>query len=173
MERKYEMKKMLISVICLMFVVFFSCCNANGDKTEDPKSEPETPEVYLELQEKYKAFHDAGLSFAERMESELNYMFPDCEKYEFAVSDIDGNGSEEMLVKCLDPNDFFKDMVFDLYTLDEEGKPVLVFAGAERDRYYATENADIFRHEGSNSAFDSFSGLEKYENGEMVEEITK
>ena len=167
------MKKKLICVICLMFVVFVSCCNANGNKPEEPKPEPETPEVYSELQNKYQDFHDAGFSMAERMESELNYMFPDCEKYEFTVSDLDGDGSEEMLIKCLDPNDFFKDMVFDLYTLDKEGKPVLVFAGAERNRYYSTENANIFRHEGSNSAFDSFSCLEKYENGAMVEESAK
>lgn len=164
------MKKKLISVICLLFVVFITCCNANGNKPQETKSDTEIPEVYLELQEKYKAFHDAGLPMAERMESELNYMFPDCEKYEFAVSDIDGDGNEELFVKCMDPNDFFKDMVFDLYTLDEEGKPELVFAGAERNRYYSTENANIFRHEGSNSASDSFRCLEKYENGEMVAE---
>lgn len=71
---------------------------------------------------------------------ELSYMYrrnTDLAEVGFALMDLDGNGTEELILGWID-NDF----VYDVYTLSE-GQAVHILAGHERNTYFLCENAMI------------------------------
>ncbi|MGN1031647.1 MAG: hypothetical protein ACI4PQ_08600 [Butyricicoccaceae bacterium] len=126
-------------------------------------------EYYTALSEKWDA--------AELMEKELNYMVADChhgqplEEIGYAIIDLNGDGTEELLIGSKVEDDFFGKMIFSLYTLDtaRDNAPMLVFDSSERDRYYyAGENR--FAHLGANSAEDSFNTTARFENGKILDQ---
>lgn len=80
----------------------------------------------------------------------------------FYVNDLDNDGTPELLFGENYPGS--KGTVFyDLYTI-KDGELVHVFDGWDRSRYYLCENGGI-AHEGSSSAFESFTSLNYYANG--------
>ena len=80
----------------------------------------------------------------------------------FYVVDLDKNDTPELLLGEYQPS--MKAPVFyDLYTI-KDGELVHVFDGWDRSRYYLCENGEI-AHEGSNSAFNSFTSMSYYEDG--------
>ena len=82
----------------------------------------------------------------------------------FYVADLDGNGTPELLLGEFQAG--MKAPVFyDMYTI-KNNEPVHVFDGWDRSRYYLCENGGI-AHEGSNSAFNSFTSLNYYTDGEL------
>ena len=94
-------------------------------------------------------------------------LYVDCGKVGFDLKDLDGDGTPELIIAAEAEDDFFGKMIFALYAL-KDGAFEQVFASAERDRYYyAGEN--LFAHEGSSGAADSFETTEKYENGVMID----
>ena len=71
---------------------------------------------------------------------ELSYMYrwnTDLAEVGFALMDLDGNGTEELILGWID-NDF----VYDVYTISE-GQAVHILAGHERNSYFLCENAMI------------------------------
>lgn len=53
----------------------------------------------------------------------------------YALLDLNGDGAEELIIGAISGDAYVEEMVFDLYTL-EDGKPVQVFAGQERNSLY-------------------------------------
>lgn len=50
--------------------------------------------------------------------------------------DIDGNGTEELLIGASSEDTFFNGMVFALYTMDDNGAAQLIVTSEERNRFY-------------------------------------
>lgn len=82
----------------------------------------------------------------------------------FYVTDLDNDGTPELLFGENIP-DSTETVFYDLYTI-KDGKLVQVFNGWDRSRYYLCENGGI-AHEGSSSAFESFTSLNYYTDGEL------
>ena len=82
----------------------------------------------------------------------------------FYVEDLDLNGTPELLFGINEPM-MNRTGFYDLYTI-KDGELISVFSGGERSRYYLTENGPIL-HEGSNSAFNSFTSLSSYKDGKL------
>ena len=91
--------------------------------------------------------------------------FGGAENAGFYVTDLDGDGTPELFLGEFQPG--MKAPVFyDMYTL-KNGEPVHVFDGWDRSRYYLCENGEI-AHEGSNSAFNSFTSISNYVDGGLL-----
>ncbi|MBQ6520936.1 MAG: hypothetical protein IJI14_19700 [Anaerolineaceae bacterium] len=82
----------------------------------------------------------------------------------FYVADLDNNGTPEMLFGEFHPG-MNAPVLYDMYTIKND-ELVHVFDGWDRSRYYLCENGGI-AHEGSSSAFNSFTSLNYYTDGEL------
>ena len=82
----------------------------------------------------------------------------------YAVTDIDGDSVMELLIGFTDEKNA---MILDLFTLDKEGKAILVFRSAERDSYDFIGNS-MFSEHGSSSASDSFDAYYTYSEGSLI-----
>ena len=90
--------------------------------------------------------------------------FGGAENAGFYIADLDSDGTPELLLGEFQSG--MKAPVFyDLYTL-KDGEPVHVFDGWDRSRYYLCENGEI-AHEGSSSAFNSFTSISNYADGRL------
>ena len=76
----------------------------------------------------------------------------------YAVMDLDGDGTEELLIADATEDQKMEGIVFDVWTL-VDGQPVLLLRGWDRYRLYLTAQDERgsygFYREGSSSAFDS------------------
>ena len=132
------------------------------------------PEPYASVIGQYHTALKNGWDAAQVMEAGLNYMVADSffeapmEDIGYAVTDLDGDGIEELIVGTLKEDSFYGKLIFSLYTLDDEGSPLLLIDSTERNRYYYA--GDIrFANIGSSSWNDSFVTTLKLENKELVD----
>lgn len=115
----------------------------------------------------------AGWKGAELMENGLNYLAAEfenpAEDVGYLETDLDGNGTPELLIGVLSEADpFYSKMILSLYALDGRGTPVLVFDGTERNRYYYA--GDIrFANLGSGAYDSSFVTTIKFQDNEMID----
>ena len=86
----------------------------------------------------------------------------------YLLLDVDGDGTQELLIGTLASDEFYAPIVFEMYTLSPEGSPVRVFTSQERARYYLCED-NTFLFEGANSAADSVSCSYSYAAGTLTE----
>lgn len=121
----------------------------------------------------YTAFAEQWDS-AELMDAGLNYLAAECygdnplENLGYAMTDLDGDGTEELLIGMRGEDEFYEKLILDLYTLDEAGVHTLVFDSSERNRYYyAGENR--FANLGAGAFNESFETTVKLEDGEMID----
>ena len=126
--------------------------------------------AYARRLEDYHAAMKSGKTRAELNEAGLNFMVGDLtpDTVGYAIEDIDGNGVCELLLCAIDEHDYLRALVLELDTVDMFGFCSQVFMSGERDRLYTCE-ADIFLHEGSSGAADSFSAFEQYADGALTE----
>ena len=71
----------------------------------------------------------------------------------YAFLDVNGDGVCELMIGAIHGDEFVNKMLFELYTL-EDGVPVQIFAGQERDRYYIAgleEGGYLIANEASSS----------------------
>ena len=139
-----------------------------------PEETPTVEQAYAVVIGEYYTALEQRWNGAELMEDGLNYMAADCygeeplENLGYAIVDLDGDGVQELLIGPINADEFFDNMIFSLYTLDENGVNKLVFDGTERNRYYyAGENR--FANQGSSAYNDSFDTTVKLEEGEMID----
>ena len=140
----------------------------------NPMEQPSVLEGYAMVIGEYHAALSAGWDGAEMMEQGLNYMTVDSffanplEETGYAVTDVDGDGVEELVIGSLVEDDFFGKLIFSMYVLDEEGVPRLILDSTERNRYYyAGDNR--FANLGSSGWNDSFVTTLKLEVGELID----
>lgn len=145
-----------------------------GDRIPSSAEKPATLEAYATIIGEYYAVLSEGWDAAQVMDTGLNYMVADChhgnplEEIGYTVTDLDGDGIEELAIGSIAADDFFGKMIFSLYTLDEGGVPFLLFDGTERNRYYYAGGAH-FANLGSAGWNESFVTTLKLEDKEMID----
>lgn len=77
-------------------------------------------------------------------------------KVGFTYMDLDGDGTDELLICCQSSDDFFSGMVIEAYRV-AGGSPASFLSGAERDRYYLCPDLTILNAASSGAADSSFS----------------
>ena len=104
-------------------------------------------------------FQDNGLCYLAGYETDMD-------KLGYFVSDINGDGVEDLLVGSLNNEGNYLGMFYDLYTM-VDGKRVQVITSGERDRYYLCEDQTI-ANEGSGSAWNSIWRYMDFTSGQLV-----
>ena len=140
----------------------------------DPWEQPTTLEAYATVIGEYYAALSEGYDAARMMEQGLNYMTADrffaepLEDIGYVVTDLDEDGTEELVIGSLKDDDFYGKLIFSLYTLDEKGVPQLLFDSTERNRYYYA-GSFCFANLGSSGWNSSFVTTLKLEGHEMID----
>lgn len=123
-----------------------------NDKKEPAITEPETEETefagdensYEAVLAKYRRAleekWDPGRLMSEDISILLSYCYEGSPLHNvgFCLLDMDGNGTEELLLGEIAGDEFVDGMLFDVYSLADETLIHLV-SGSERDRYYLME----------------------------------
>lgn len=143
---------------------------------KETAKEGEIPDAYTTQLALYSTALEQRWSGAQLMENELNYMMADCygdtpfQNIGYTVEDLDGNGSPELIVGTTAnvSDDFFGKLIFELYTLDENGALIKSFDSWERNRYYYAGD-NLFAYLGSSSASDSVETTVKWENNSLTD----
>ena len=133
----------------------------DGSITGDPQ--------YDEIIRKYYkavSLHWAMSDYAESGLDYLAYSVEDTSGIGYYISDLDQNGTEELLIGPIGIGGNYTGMFFDLYTL-KDGNLVQIITSGERDRYYLCVDNTI-ANEGAGSAW--ISGWTYYDlvDGELV-----
>lgn len=148
-----------------------------GEAAEHVPAPEETPtvlEAYAAVIGEYYTVLQEDWDAAQVMEAGLNYMVADSffetptEDIGYAVEDLDGDGTEELIIGSRREDDFYGKLIFSLYTLDSSGAPQLLFDSTERDRYYYAGGIR-FANLGSSDWNDSFVTTLKLQDKEMID----
>lgn len=145
-----------------------------SDHAPSPAEQPTTLEAYATVIGEYYTALDEGWDAAQVMEAGLNYMVADShhgnplEEIGYTVTDLDGDGTEELAIGSMAEDEFFGKMVFSLYTLNSDGVPELLFDSTERNRYYYAGGFH-FANLGSSDWNESFVTTLKLEDKEMID----
>lgn len=86
----------------------------------------------------------------------------------YLLLDVDGDGTQELLIGTLASDEFYAPIVFEMYTLTPDGSVARVFSSQERARYYLCDD-NTFLFEGANSAADSVRCFYSYAAGTLTE----
>ena len=155
---------------------------ATAEPQPEPTAEP-TPEpietlapTALELYaDRLTAYYQAisqRLDAETLREKDLNYMLSYSygdnapARFGYLLSDLDGDGAEELLIGCLTGDEYTDEIVLDLYTIRDDAVS-RVFTSGERDRYYLCSDGTI-ANEASASAFESHFRYYTYAGGALA-----
>lgn len=175
---KEEVREVIIKTRKSEHSIWSAESTAVTDEESDPVPAPEeTPtvlEAYATVIDRYYTALQDGWDPAEVMEAGLNYLVADSlfetpmEDIGYAVTDLDGDGTEELVIGSRKEDMFFGKMIFSLYTLNSDGTPQLLFDSTERNRYYYVGGFH-FANLGSSDWNDSFVTTLKMEGREMID----
>lgn len=118
----------------------------------------------------YRTALEESWSGQQLVDADMNFMVQNVppETVGYAVEDLDGNGTPELIIGTNCADVFYEKMVFLLYTVGENGEPVQLFSSIERNRYYFA-GGSRFANLGSSSADSSFATTWKLEGEELVD----
>lgn len=118
----------------------------------------------------YRTALEENWSGQQLVDADMNFMVQNVppETVGYAVEDLDGNGTPELIIGTNCADVFYEKMVFLLYTVGENGEPVQLFSSIERNRYYFA-GGSRFANLGSSSADSSFATTRKLEGEELVD----
>lgn len=118
----------------------------------------------------YRTALEENWSGQQLVDADMNFMVQNVppETVGYAVEDLDGNGTPELIIGTNCADVFYEKMVFLLYTVGENGEPVQLFSSIERNRYYFA-GGSRFANLGSSSADSSFATTWKREGEELVD----
>lgn len=146
----------------------------DSSQVPDPWEQPTTLEAYATVIGEYYAALSEGYDAAQMMELGLNYMTAErffaepLEDIGYVVTDLDEDGTEELVIGSLKDDEFYGKLIFSLYTLDEKDVPQLLFDSTERNRYYYA-GSFCFANLGSSGWNSSFVTTLKLEGHEMID----
>ena len=123
--------------------------------------------AYSDILSEYAVALQEGWTAERMLEHDMNYMIPDCESWGYAFVDLDGDGTDELILAADEEDGFFKNMVFCLYAAQGDEIVRLINSG-ERDRWYYLGDAR-FANEASGSAFDSVFTTAEYAAGTLTD----
>lgn len=119
-----------------------------GETTQATVSEPEKDAAYApyaEILDKYAEALRDQWNMDRLLDEGMSLLCSYCYEGDalknvgFALLDVDGDNSPELLIGTVSDDEFVDQMLFDMYTL-KDGAPVQVFSGQERSRYYISED---------------------------------
>lgn len=139
---------------------------------ETTPTEPDRSSAYAEIINTYASAIAQDWNGQQLMDAGLNYMIADlpdpASQLGYAISDLDGDGWDDLTIGAIMEDNFYGKLVFALYTLDAEGEPMLLFESGERDCWYYA-GGFRFANLGSSGWNDSFVTTLKLEDKEMVD----
>ena len=150
------------------------------EPTAEPAAEPAAPSeadpiaAYADVFATYTTLLTEGWGGEELMAHDLPLLIMYCvgdapfDNIGYLLLDVDGDGTQELLIGTLASDEFYAPIVFEMYTLNPEGSVVRVFSSQERARYYLCED-NSFLFEGANSAADSVRCFYSYAAGTLTE----
>lgn len=147
------------------------------EPTAEPASVPiegDATAAYAVVFETYATLLSEGWGGEELMAHDLPLLIMYCvgdapfDNLGYLLLDVDGDGTQELLIGTTIDDPFYAPIVFELYTLRPDGSPVRVFSSQERARYYLCDD-NTFLFEGSNSAADSVRCSYRYAAGTLTE----
>ena len=148
--------------------------------TAEPAAEPAAPSeadpiaAYADVFATYTTLLSEGWGGEELMAHDLPLLIMYCvgdapfDNIGYLLLDVDGDGTQELLIGTLASDEFYAPIVFEMYTLNPEGSVVRVFSSQERARYNLCED-NTFLFEGANSAADSVRCFYSYAAGTLTE----
>lgn len=149
---------------------------SESSNKENTNNVYKVPEAYTKLLSQYSTALSEKWKVEKLMQNNLNYMLADCygdapfKNIGYAVKDLDGNGSAELIIGTTQnvSDDFYGKLIFDLYSLDNDGKASKIFSSGERNRYYYA-GKNLFANVGSSGASDSVDTTVKLEKGKLID----
>ena len=148
-----------------------------AEPTADPTAAPSEADpiaAYADVFATYTTLLTEGWGGEELMAHDLPLLIMYCvgdapfDNIGYLLLDVDGDGTQELLIGTLASDEFYAPIVFEMYTLNPEGSVVRVFSSQERARYYLCED-NTFLFEGANSAADSVRCFYSYAAGTLTE----
>ena len=132
--------------------------------------EPAVPVVYEPILKQYRTALKENWNGQQLVDAGLNFMIRDVapETVGYAVDDLDDNGIPEFIIGTTYGDDFYGNLIFVLYTVDDDGEPVQIFSSIERNRYYYAGGIR-FANIGSSAFDDSFATTLKLEGEGLVD----
>lgn len=132
----------------------------------------EIPAAYREILDRYYLAVSEQWNAGQLNEEELNILCRYCyegealENIGYLVRDLDGDGTQELLIGTIGGDNFTYLLLFDLYTLSD-GAAEPLFQGWERSRWYQLEDGRFYNY-ASASADYSFGDVYTLRDGELV-----
>ena len=152
------MKKLLLGILCIA-VTLGGCgkLSSSAGETADVAQGEAAAEAYGQVLALYRRALEEKWTGQQLVDGELSLLLRDIppETVGYTVTDLDGDGTQELIVGTLSGDAFYGKLIIGLYTLDARGQPVEVFGSMERDRFYYAGGA-AFARVGSSGAGDSF-----------------
>ena len=148
------------------------------EPTAEPTAEPEqTPEpepidFYADILTAYYQAISQKMDAESLRENGLNYMLAysygdsPLTRIGYSLQDLDGDGTEELLIGCRTGDAYSDEIVLELFTV-RDGAAANIFSSGERDRYYLCSDGTI-ANEASSSAFESHFRYYTYQNGALA-----
>ena len=132
--------------------------------------EPAVPVVYEPILKQYRTALKENWNGQQLVDAGLNFMIRDVapETVGYAVDDLDDNGIPEFIIGTTYGDDFYGNLIFVLYTVDDDGEPVQIFSSIERNRYYYA-GGTRFANIGSSDADSSYVTTLKLEGEGLVD----
>lgn len=139
------------------------------DPTETPVSQPTAlpeipaatvPDGYVHILNKYMTAYNESWTPEQYMQNDISYplcgmdIFAD---YGYALMDLDGNGVDELLITD-------GELIYDLFTLMEDGGPGHILSAGERLRYFLCDD-NVIGYRGSSGAANSVLEFYQLKNG--------
>lgn len=159
-------KLLCIALLCV--TVFLAGCAA---AEAEPGQNLETvPAVYQQILDRYGKALRENWSGQQLVDAGMNLMIRDVasETVGYALEDLDGDGTPELILGAVSGDEFYGKLVFQLYTLDDSGAAVQVLGSMDRDCYYYAGGA-LFAHVGSGGADNEFATTVKLENKALTD----
>ena len=157
-------------------VASFAQAADNGTLNEAPKQEEiletgagssaaeDVRTLYHPILEKYVTAIQQQKNPGECSEDDISLLtgfLTDLNQLGWYLTDLDGNGTDELIVSN-------GDVIYDLYTI-ENGTVVHVLTGVERDTYWLCDNG-IIKNCGSNGAASTIYGMYRLSGSNLVQE---
>ena len=147
------MKKFISLILVLMLCMAVAACSdPSPAATEAPvptETVPPEDSPYDAIIAEYAAAVKDGLKPAEMMERGLNYLLAeflaaDAQGHAgYAVTDLDGDGKDELVFAADSDDAFYKGIIFKLFTV-ENGELMSVVESGERDRWYWAGDGKLY-----------------------------
>ena len=118
------------------------------------------------LSKYYYAFANGINDPAYAFDNNISEFYTSVSHIGYALLDLDGDGTEELLIEGIGADDYAYGVLFDLYTL-RNGAPVQIACSSARDRYYLRSDYGIL-NEGSGGAGHSVYILNRLQGTELV-----